>query len=585
MTRIHLLDDATINKIAAGEVVERPASVVKELVENAVDAGATKVRVEITTDHEHVSSVRVVDDGEGMTAEDAALAFARHATSKIRSSDDLASIHSMGFRGEALASIASVSRVLLVTKPRGGDGIGGTRVLVEAGEILDSDETGAPAGTDIRISDLFFNTPARRKFLKTVKTELQHILQIAEAMALAHPDTSFSLLVNGNGRLRTPGTGLFNAVMAIFGVDTATSLIPVSRKGPKITIDGYCSPIRIDRPNAEGIMISVNGRQVASPALTRAVREGYRTLLPRGRYPLAVLNISVDSAQVDINVHPTKREVRIDGEAGITREVSSAIAEALEGSDLAGRRASEVKTSSLGERGEGPAVREAPPLYRTGHQQHLDSDSRLRRTREGNARGLRRLPPLRVLGQVEDAYIIARTGGGEEEEELAIIDQHAAHERVLYEQLLRRRGEGVESQELITPLIISLRPGVAASVRSALHILQQEGFLLEEFGPDTFAVRTIPVVLGRQPEPGLIQDILQDISEGVNVSLSEGKEKITTIIACRGAIKAGAPLTADQMTTLIDQLAHCERPFTCPHGRPAIVMLSRSELDALFRRT
>ena len=583
MTKIHLLDDATINKIAAGEVVERPASVVKELVENAVDAGATKVRVEITRDHEHVSSIRVVDDGDGMTAEDAALAFARHATSKIRSSDDLASIHSMGFRGEALASIASVSRVLLVTKPREGDGITGTRMRVEAGKILDSDETGAPAGTDIRVSDLFYNTPARRKFLKTVKTELQHILQIAEAMALAHPDTSFSLLVNGNTRLRTPGTGLFNAVMAIFGVDTATSLVPVSRRETEITIEGYCAPIRIDRPNAEGIMISVNGRQVASPSLTRAVREGYGTLLPRGRYPLAILNLSVPLAQVDVNVHPTKREVRIEGEAGITRGVSSAIAEALEDADLSGRRAPEVKTHSPGEGGKSPAVREAPPRYRAGHQQHLDSDLRLRRTKEGDARGLRRLPRLRVLGQVEDAYIIARTEGGEEK--LVIVDQHAAHERVLYEQLLRRREEGVESQELITPLIISLQPGLAARVLSALHVLQQEGFLLEEFGPDTFAVRTIPVVLGRQPEPGLIQDILQDISEGENVALSEGKEKITTIIACRGAIKAGAPLTADQMMTLIDQLAYCERPFTCPHGRPAIIMLSRAELDALFRRT
>jgi DNA mismatch repair protein MutL len=583
LTRIHLLDDATINKIAAGEVVERPASVVKELVENAVDAGAKKVRVEITTDREHVSSIRVVDDGEGMTAEDAALAFARHATSKIRSSDDLVTIRTMGFRGEALASIASVSRVLLVTKPREGDGITGTRIYLEAGDILDSTDTGAPAGTDIQVTDLFYNTPARRKFSKTVKTELQHILHIAEAMALAHPDIAFSLFHNGHERFRTTGTGLFNAILTIFGVDIAGSLIPVSKTAPMIAIEGYCAPIRIDRPNAEGIVISVNARQVASPALTRAVREGYGTLLPRGRYPLAILNLTLDTAQVDINVHPTKREVRIDGEGDITREVASAIADALGGADLAGRRAPEVKAYAPAETTPASAVREARPLYRTGHQHSLDSDMRLRRTGEEKSGDRRRLPPMEVLGQVAGAYIIARTKGGEEE--LAIIDQHAAHERVLYEQLLRRRAQAVESQELITPLVVPLQPKVAASVRSALHVLLQEGFLLDEFGPDTFAVRTIPVVLGRQPDPGLVEDILHDISEGGIVSLSEGKEKITTIIACRGAIKAGSILTPDQMTTLIDQLAHCDQPFTCPHGRPAIVMLPRAALDALFQRT
>ncbi|RXE57278.1 DNA mismatch repair protein MutL [Methanoculleus taiwanensis] len=585
--RIHRLDPATVNQIAAGEVVERPASVVKELVENAVDAGATSILVDVTSDMKGITRIRIADDGYGMTPEEALLAFEPHATSKIREIGDLHVIRTLGFRGEALASIAAVAQVTLVTRARGEGAIAGRRVVVRGGEVLEDRETGAPEGTTVIVEDLFYNTPARRKFLKSRNTELAHLYGTVETIALAHSDIAFRLVQNGRERMATQRSAeLRDAIVGLHGIDLARSLIPVAGRTPFMRIGGYVSRPAESRGSPFHISISINGRSVASRPIVGAIREGYGTLLPKDRYPVAFLDLDIDTSLVDVNVHPTKREVRLSREREILSAITDAVAEALGERDLSRDEAGgePVQTAITPENPPLPETRgvaSPEPAYAAGHRTLATSDRQLRQTELAVPREQNLLPAMEPIGQVAATYIVARGSDGT----LYLVDQHAAHERVLYEQVVERRDAAVRSQELITPVILSLRAAESAIIREAIPLLAEEGFVVEEFGRDTYAVRAVPVVLGKLEDMAVVRETITELIGDGQKAAAGAKERITTIVACRGAVKAGALLTGEQMRRLIDQLAATKTPWTCPHGRPTVVALEKQKLDRMFQRT
>ncbi|MDN7025525.1 DNA mismatch repair endonuclease MutL [Methanoculleus sp. FWC-SCC1] len=592
MPRIHKLDPATVNQIAAGEVVERPAAVVKELVENAIDAGAGTVLVDVTADMKGIGRIRITDDGCGMTPDEALLAFEPHATSKISTIDDLHVVRTLGFRGEALASIAAVAQVTLITRPREAETLGGTQVVVRGGEVLEQREIGAPVGTTVIVEDLFFNTPARRKFLKSRNTELAHLYGVVEGIALAHSEIAFRLTQNGRERIATQRSAdLRDAIVGLHGVETARSLIPVEGRTPFLRIGGYVSLPAESRVNPSQITISINGRSVTSRPIAGAVREGYGTLLPKDRYPVVFLTLDIDTALVDVNVHPTKREVRLTREPEILGAITAAVADALAARDLTrdGESRETVQTALAPPVSPPPEidrVASPAPAYAARHHELAASDRQLRRTDTGApgpgaAAEQNLLPAMEPIGQVAATYIVAEGADGA----LYLIDQHAAHERILYEQIVDRRDAAVRSQELILPAILSLRPKEAALLREAVPILAAEGFVIDEFGRDTFAVRAVPVVLGKLEDQQVVRDTIGEVLADEQKAAAGAKERITTIVACRGAVKAGAHLTGEQQQRIIDQLARTRTPWTCPHGRPTVVAFEKRKLDAMFRRT
>jgi DNA mismatch repair protein MutL len=581
-TTIQVLDERTVNQIAAGEVVERPASVVKELVENAIDAGASLIRVEVTSDRNHVTSVRVVDDGGGMGRGDAVLAFKEHATSKISRIDDLDHVLTLGFRGEALPSIASVSDVMLVTRRRGGDQIAGTKVAIRGGNAPEVTEVGAPEGTSIEVRDLFFNTPARRKFLKSLYTELAHIHGVIERTALARPDISFRLLHNGRERIATHATDdLKETVASLFGTAVAKELIPISLETPLVRVGGYISGPGLSRADQYQIFLSINARPITSLQIVRAIKEGYGTLLPKDRFPVAFLSIGINGDLVDVNVHPTKKLVRLSHEKEIYGAIAGAVRAVLGGKDL----------SAPGPKPALPLVPRTPSPSRSpapvagvaeSRAPFTLTDRRLRQSElplAGAERNL--LPEIEVIGQLDAMYIL----GSAEGRSLVVIDQHAAHERVLYEQAQEKAGAGPVSQELIVPVLVTFSPQESELAREALSALEEEGFSLEEFGPATYAVNAIPVVLGKLEEPEVIRDLVSALVRESPADPVGKREAVLRRVACRGAIKAGDQLSREQMRRLLDQLARTKNPYTCPHGRPTIVSFSPDELAAMFRRT
>ncbi len=590
--RIHRLDPATVNQIAAGEVVERPASVVKELVENAVDAGAGTIAVDVSSDMKGITRIRITDDGCGMTPEEALLAFEPHATSKISTIEDLHATRTLGFRGEALASIAAVAQVTLITRPQDAGALSGTRVVVRGGEVIEQQETGAPMGTTVIVEDLFYNTPARRKFLKSRNTELAHLYGVVETIALAHSDIAFRLTQNGRERIATQRSeDLRDIIVGLHGIDLARSLIPVEGRTPFMQIGGYVSRPAESRANPSQIDISINGRSVTSRPIAGAVREGYGTLLPKDRYPVVFLALDIDTALVDVNVHPTKREVRLTREREILAAITEAVAGALAGRDLTrdGENRETVQTEIAPGISPPPEIgRVASPAlaYTARHRELVTSDRQLRRTdagapAPGTAAEQNLLPAMEPLGQVAATYIGARGTDGT----LYLIDQHAAHERILYDQIAERRDAAVRTQELILPVILSLRPKEAVLLREAIPVLAAEGFGIDEFGRDTFAVRAVPVVLGKLEDQQVVRDTIGEVLADEQKAAAGAKERITTIVACRGAVKAGAALTREQQQRIIDQLAQTRTPWTCPHGRPTVVAFEKRKLDTMFRRT
>ncbi len=583
---IQLLDADTVNQIAAGEVVERPASVVKELVENAIDAGATRIIIDLVSSRQGIGTIRVVDNGSGMSPEDAGMAFVPHATSKIRNIGDLSKTLTMGFRGEALASIASVSEVTLATAERGPDQTG-TEIVVRAGLQTRSNETGTPPGTTVTVKELFFNTPARKKFQKPVSTEIAFIMRQVESFAIAHPGVAFRLVHNGTVRIATEGQGdLSGILVSLYGTGIASELIPIDASEGPVKISGYITKPTFSRQNSSGILISINKRQVLARPVNDAVRQGYGTLLPDNRYPLAFIELSIDPAFIDVNVHPAKRFVRLSRERDICSLVTQAVVRVLSGANLVPKAPLDVSSHAGNPMTPAPYTQPGIPVGAVrdpAHAEYILTDRRLRQTAlvPGLSGPGEKLPEIEFLGQYSGIYILAKGAGGD----LLLVDQHAAHERVLYDQLSATRGEPDESQELIVPVILSVTPAEYQFIGVAIPLLTRNGFVIEEFGKDSYAVRAVPASLGSDTSDEAVRDVILEFSSTRRCTGPDAEELLTRSMACHGAVKAGTVMTPDQCRRLLEQLSRTASPWTCPHGRPVMVSLSRDRLDKMFLRT
>ncbi|MFH1927262.1 MAG: DNA mismatch repair endonuclease MutL [Chloroflexota bacterium] len=597
---IRVLPPDVTAKIAAGEVVERPASVVKELVENAIDAGATTVRVEIRQGGRRL--VRVTDNGEGIPADEVELAFARHATGKLVSAEDLFDIHTLGFRGEALASIAAVSRVTLVTQAA-SESIG-TLVRLEGGELLHRESKGRVPGTVVTIENLFYNTPARLKFLRSDPTEASHALALVTSYALAYPELRFTLLKDGRLVLQTMGTGeMYNALVDVLGLQVAQQMLLVVPQmlqvvpqklevpaGTEESLDGqpatlrvwgYVSSPSLNRSNRRSLLFFVNRRWVQDGSLAYAVEQAYHTLLPRGRHPIAVLNVEVDPAEVDVNIHPTKREVRFRNQRQVFSAVQRAVRRVLINErPVPGVSAQPVPLTAE----EWERRRQFAHVRHPGGARMVGLGMEVQRTADrepvvvGAQRKLTGLPMLRVVGQLSQMYIIAEGPDG-----AYLLDQHAAHERVLYEKLkAQRASQNVPSQALLEPLTVELLPQQAAVVGEHQELLLQVGFELEPFGGSTILVRRVPAALVGKDIAAAISEILdQDAKDEAGMSWEE--HTLRTLV-CHTSIRAGQTLPLEEMRDLVRQLEQTSLPHTCPHGRPTMIHLSAAQLEREFGR-
>lgn len=649
---VQVLDDTTINKIAAGEVVERPASVVKELAENAIDAGAT--RIEIETMAGGTSFIRVTDDGCGMSPENARLAIMRHATSKIRSVEDLLTIGTMGFRGEALPTIASVSRFSLKTR-RHADQLG-TAIEIVGGRDTDISETGCAPGTTIKVEDLFFNTPARKKFLKTPHTEGQKISDAITKLALANPGISFKYISNNRPVINTPGSDdMVETIRALYGQQAAESLLQLNFSDTDVTIGGYVSKPSMLRSSRGWQTFFVNGRIISSKALAKALDNAYRSLVPNSGYPLAVLDIRVNPRSVDVNVHPQKAEVKFEDEGRLFRAVYKAIVDAIRpagqnlnqvaasiehverryvtgGADYE-QEAAPAPAGNLSGYSQGrltfgmerPTVteadldsfREARDIIQGDNGQvHLSDDYRNELRKEmsaddapadtvdygavsyggsedrsfaaesGKARPL--LPghdPLagdkvpEALGQIARCYIVARDDTG-----LFIVDQHAAHERILYDRLCAM-SENIPSQGLVIHQILDFPPVESRLITDEQELLNRFGFYLEPCGEYQFRLTAVPADIPVSEAVDTIRQILMSVTEQKDVTTANLRHHCLATTACHSAIRQGDELTVKQMQLLIEELARTNRPYTCPHGRPTILRFDRDALALMFKRT
>jgi DNA mismatch repair protein MutL len=571
---IRLLPPDVADKIAAGEVIERPVSVAKELLENAIDAGAREIQIAIAQGGRRL--VQVVDDGCGIASGEVALAFSRHATSKLTSADDLYTVRTLGFRGEALASIGAVSHLTLTT--RTADEEVGVTIRMEGGVLGSPAPQARPPGTTVQVENLFYNTPARIKFLRADTTEAGHIARLVSSYALAYPEVRFSLENNGRSVLRTAGTGsLFDALVAILGLDVAEQMIevdasPAGSGAPRVW--GYISAPAVQRSNRADILFFVNRRWVQDNSLTFAVSEAYQTLLPQRRYPAVVLNIEMPPEDVDVNIHPTKREVRFRQ----GREVFSAVQRAVRTALLA-QRPFPVETEDAEAWTRRQALRtlgqQALEIYRPADQPPVPLGPR---PPEENA-PVERLPMLRAIGQIAQTYILAEGPGG-----LYIIDQHAAHERIRYEALHEARESAtVASQELLEPLVLAFSPAQATLLEEHCDALTPLGFDLEPFGGGSLLVRRVPSSLLAGDVAAALGELVEVMEAGQESFSWEERALIT--LACHTAVRAGQTLSIEEMRDLIRQLERAQVPHTCPHGRPIMIHLSQEDLARQFLRT
>lgn len=593
---IHILSEDTANKIAAGEVIERPASVVKELVENSLDAQADEISIELGDGGKRL--IRVTDNGVGMSREDAILAIQRHATSKIRSADDLFAIRTLGFRGEALPSIASVSHMEIVTR-RDGDDVG-TRVVCSGGEIIEISDTGAPVGTCVTVTDLFGNVPARQKFLKSAQTELSHITELINRFTISHWDTDISLVHNERSIFRFSGSNrLEDAILTVFGRDAAEAVIPILGSSGQHSIRGFVSRPSYSKANRSGQMFFVNRRFVRNRSLIHALDDAYRGILPQGRFPLFVGFIEVDPELVDVNVHPTKIEVKFTREWEVHNLLATAVSEALSsasvtptGFDALPSAAQAIRRPSFGfrERDATPASDLDLEAFRSALAQRVgQSDAAeladvIVTTPEpvSPADTSAQNDPLAgavVLAQARNMYIVLQSPAG-----LVLVDQHVAHERVLYDQLTGGEG-GVEIQRLMIPLTLELGRREALVLESKLADITALGFEIESFGKDTFVVRAVPTLIAEKDYEQILRDTIEELTElTVAKRLMVHREAVLTTTACKMAVKAGDRLSFEEMARLVSELKKTSNPYLCPHGRPIVVCISNRELDKMFGR-
>jgi DNA mismatch repair protein MutL len=590
---IHILPEEVAAKIAAGEVIERPASVVKELIENGIDAGATTIHVEIQQAGRRL--IRVSDDGCGIPSDEVEVAFARHATSKLQTVEDLNRIRTLGFRGEALASIAAVARVTLIT--RADDGQVGTRLRIEGTRPVRHEPGAHPRGTTVSVENLFYNVPARLKFLKKDATERRHIDALVTRYAMAYPHLRFSLENDDRLTFHSPGSGeLFDVLIEVYGLDIAKAMMrvgnPVDQKSDKdVHVWGYVSQPDTHRGTRDQITLFVNGRWIQDRGLTFAVEQAYHTLLPSGRHPLAVLSISLPPNEVDVNVHPAKSEVHFQNRNDVFRAVQRAVRNALIAQapipDARGQ-ARQWGTGGWQERrdtlvgaGSGvtgaQATQAAMDLHRPAGMERdqwwFSDDDRAPKEDE-------KLPPLRVIGQLAQTYILAEGPQG-----LYLIDQHAAHERIMYEKLLAQHSaHSVQVQRLLEPLPIELTPGQADEIEIWLETLNALGFEIEPFGGNTVLVRAVPALLARADIRMTLTGVLDELAEGQAPLAQETHQRVAAAACKRGAVKAGQTLSLPEGQALIAQLEETTSPRTCPHGRPTMILLSQGWMEREFGR-
>ena len=566
MTRIRVLPEHLVNKIAAGEVVERPAAAVKELVENALDAEAGTVTVELRDGG--AARIAVADDGWGMTGAEAELALARHATSKIAAEEDLAAIATLGFRGETLPAICAVSRFAIVTSPRpGGEGV---RLAGEAGRVTQRLPVPASGGTSIEVSDLFFNTPARLKFLKSAPTELAASLRLLTQLALAYPGVHLRASNNGRPVLNAPAAkGLRDRVGALLGYELSERLLPVAREGHGVQIGGLAAPPTSSRGGRDQIVVIVNGRPVRDTMLGQAILDAYRPLLPRDRFPVAVVTVTLPAADVDVNVHPTKAWVRFRNPRLLQEMVFAAVQDALRtpavvGTLEAGAPGAIVPSpleSPESRAGAGPAGEEQPGLF-------AEPAAPWARSLFG-----------RVLGQVQDTFVVAAS-----DEEVFFVDQHVAHERVLFERLQAALASGpLPSQEVLLQEPLELSPPERVLLAEWRPALERLGFALDEVGDGVVMLRAVPALLQGQAPRRLVERLLDELRP------SGGKapevDRALSFVACRAAIKANERLATEEMERLVADLSLTETPYFCPHGRPIVSRVSLSEIRKELKRS
>ncbi|MDQ1003590.1 DNA mismatch repair protein MutL [Neobacillus niacini] len=622
MGKIIQLDDALSNKIAAGEVVERPASVVKELVENAIDAGSTVIEIEV--EEAGLAKIRITDNGNGIEEEDVLLAFQRHATSKIKNENDLFRIRTLGFRGEALPSIASVSRLEMKTST--GDGAG-NRVVIEGGKVEVYEKASSRRGTDITITDLFFNTPARLKYMKTIHTELGNITDVVNRLALSHPEVAFRLIHNERKLLQTNGNGDVRQVLAsIYGMAIAKQLVPISGESLDYKISGYASMPEVTRASRNYISTMINGRFIKNYALAKAIQEGYHTLLPIGRFPIVLLNIEMDPLLVDVNVHPSKMEVRISKETELNELVTGIIKNAFKSKILIPSAytqekkeipKSEQTTLVLDERTKdipvtkevtwerpvfsGPTIQEktetikvniepVPPKaeVENDHQnwefeetdpEPIESE-RYTAVTHDEEKIESRIPRLYPIGQMHGTYIFAQNENG-----LYIIDQHAAQERLKYEYFREKVGQvQAELQELLVPITLDYSTDEYLKINENRIELEKVGVFLEEFGLNSYIVRSHPQWFPKGEEKQIIEDMIEQLLSMKKVDIKKLREEAAIMMSCKASIKANRHLRNDEIQALLDDLRKASDPFTCPHGRPIIVHYSSYEMEKMFKR-
>lgn len=626
MAKIQVLDSGTIDKIAAGEVVERPSSVVKELVENAVDAGAGAVTVEIKDGG--ISFIRVTDNGCGIESSQVRNAFLRHATSKITTAEDLHSVKSLGFRGEALSSIAAVAKVEVITKTK--EALTGIRYLSEGAMEKEFSEVGAPDGTTVIVRSLFFNTPVRRKFLKQPQTEGSYIVDLMEHMALSRPDVSFKLIVNNQVKFHTLGNGeLKEVIYRIFGREIAGNLVPIDVETEAIHISGYLGKPILNRSSRNFENYYINGRYIKSNMLAKAIEEGYSQYLMQHKFPFTVLHFSVDTALVDVNVHPTKMDVRFTRGEEIYQFVANTVSESLKKREMIPQIIEETQAQDIEARKISvpePFEQERTRQFHVMEEHKYEADKpKMQDFMQnpvwnrvfGNANPEKTVSnddihanvikkeaaviidkpvqmdffeekmltkqnrsEYKILGQIFETYWLLAF-----KDKLFIIDQHAAHEKVKYERLVKQfREKTIVTQSINPPVVVTLTAKEEEALKEHLEVFSKMGFEIEEFGGNEYALRGVPVDLYGCNEKQLFVAVLDELIEGpLYKNLTVIEEKLASM-ACKAAVKGNNSLSREEMEALIEELLTLENPYNCPHGRPTIISMSKYEIEKKFKR-
>lgn len=591
MTKIKVMDELLSNKIAAGEVVERPSSVVKELVENAIDAASTSIQIELV--EAGLQKIEVTDNGDGMDREDAELAFSRHATSKLLTEHELFRIRSLGFRGEALASIAAVSKIWMQTSTGEGSG---TQLTMEGGRSINVQDGPLRKGTIIRVEQLFYNTPARLKHVKSIQTELGHSIDLINKLALSYPSIAFTLIHNGQTLLQTSGRGNLQQVAAsIYGTGTVKQMIAFEAENEDFKITGLTSQPTVTRASKNYLTIFVNGRWIKHFGLNRAIEEAYHTFLPIGRYPITLLSITLDPLLSDVNVHPAKHQIRISKEKELELFVTKTLREVLRGKQ-------DIPKMTVPKEKPAPSTQtsffqnttktydySAPPIvdreyieqpveqiFEKSAQESLDV------LEEGvEAVSAPVLPEMDIVGQIHGTYIVGQAQDG-----FYLVDQHAAQERIKYEFYRTKVGEvnHEERQMLLLPLTFHFTLDEALRIKENRQELESVGIRVEEFGDSSFVVREYPSWFPKNQERTIIETMLQAVLDKKHVNVAKLREEAAILMSCKLSIKANHYLPREQMATLLEDLRHCEQPYTCPHGRPVVIHFSSYEIEKMFKR-